>query len=251
MSEVAQNRVWLEGFGGFWCSQLTQDCPSCSERKRDMNSRNLFSESVQPSPQDHEFDPVLCTNFARSEMAMASLQRQRQVQSSYIVPDQMHDPEVMVGQILKIDSENSCLFCVLSNLGNLELAGNTKWTKSFEPDSILSNFGDPRVAPIEVFPREYSIMRNSRILCFADFPTCTKEFDISYHSGFPRWLGLKTCTKDSIDSCSILGFLTAQVVPMLYRKYMRLTRLMSLIYFLYSLGPPHAVKNPKITGLRI
>ena len=77
---------------------------------------------------------------------MASLQRQRQVQSSYIVPDQTRDIELMVGQILKIDFENSCIFCVRSNLGNAELSGNIKSTKFFEPNSVLSNFGIPKVA---------------------------------------------------------------------------------------------------------
>ena len=48
------------------------------------------------------------------------------MQSSYIVPDQTHDIGVMVGQILKIDSENACIFCVMSNCANLELAGDTK-----------------------------------------------------------------------------------------------------------------------------
>ena len=70
----------------------------------------------------------------------------------------------MVAQILKIDYENSCIFCVLSNLGNLELAGNTKYTKSFEPESILSNFGMSEVVPIGVFPREYFNRSDSGIL---------------------------------------------------------------------------------------
>ena len=82
----------------------------------------------------------------------------RSVQSSYIVPDQTHDPEVMVGQILKIDSENSCPFCVLSNLGNLELAGDTESTKSFEPNSVLSNFANPEGARIEEIPRDFFIL---------------------------------------------------------------------------------------------
>ena len=82
----------------------------------------------------------------------------RSVQSSYIVPDQTHDPEVMVGQILKIDSENSCPFCVLSNLGNLELSGNTKSTKSFEPNSVLSNFANPEGVRIEEIPRDFFIL---------------------------------------------------------------------------------------------
>ena len=55
-------------------------------------------------------------------MAMAILLRA----NLSITPDQTEDIEVMVGQILKIDSENSCPFCVLSNLSNLELAGNTE-----------------------------------------------------------------------------------------------------------------------------
>ena len=113
-----------------------------------MNSRNLFSESVQPSIQYVEFDPVLCTNFARSKC----LQRQRQLQSSYIVPDQTRHIELVVGQILEIEFENSCPFCVLSNLRNPELSGNTKSTNSFEPNSVMSNFGMSQVAPIEVFP---------------------------------------------------------------------------------------------------
>ena len=94
------------------------------------------------------------------------------VQSSYIVPDQTQHIELMVGQILKIDFENSCPFCVLSNLGNPELSGNMKSTKSFEPISILSNFGMSQVAPIEVFPRENWILRNFRILSSA------KVFDV-------------------------------------------------------------------------
>ena len=52
----------------------------------------------------------------------------------------------MVGQILEIEFENSCPFCVLSNLRNPELSGNTKSTNSFEPNSVLSNFGIPKVA---------------------------------------------------------------------------------------------------------
>ena len=82
----------------------------------------------------------------------------RSVQSSYIVPDQTHDPEVMVGQILKIDSENSCLFCVLSNLGNPEFSGNTKSSKSFEPNSVLSNFANPEGVRIEEIPRDFFIL---------------------------------------------------------------------------------------------
>ena len=93
----------------------------------------------------------LCTE----QMAMASLQRQRQLQSSYIVPDQTQHIELMVGQILKIDFENSCPFCVLRKLRNPELSGNTKSTKSFEPKSVLSKFGMSKVTPIEVFPRKY------------------------------------------------------------------------------------------------
>ena len=89
---------------------------------------------------------------------MASLQRQRQVQSSYIVPDQTRYIELMVGQILKIDFENSCLFCVLSNLGNPELSGNTKSTKSFEPNSVLSNFANPEGVRIEEIPRDSFIL---------------------------------------------------------------------------------------------
>ena len=56
------------------------------------------------------------------------------------------------------------------------------------------------VAPIEVFPRGNWILRNFRILGSADFPTCTKEFDISRVSGFPHVLRLKTCTKDLVIS---------------------------------------------------
>ena len=77
---------------------------------------------------------------------MTSLQRQRQLQSSYIVPDQTRHIELVVGQILKIDFENSCPFCVLRKLRNPELSGNTKSTKSFEPKSVLSKFGMSKVA---------------------------------------------------------------------------------------------------------
>ena len=77
---------------------------------------------------------------------MTTLQRQRQLQSSYIVPDQTRHIELVVGQILEIDFENSCPFCVLSNLRNPELSGNTKSTKSFEPNSVLSKFGMSKVA---------------------------------------------------------------------------------------------------------
>ena len=122
------------------------------------------------------------------------------VQSSYIVPDQTQHIELMVGQILKIDFENSCPFCVLSNLRNPELSGNTKSTESFEPNSVLSNFGMSNVAPIEVFPRENWILRNFRISGSADFPTCTKELKISRVSEFPKLLRLKTCTKDLVIS---------------------------------------------------
>ena len=122
------------------------------------------------------------------------------VQSSYIVPDQTRHIELVVGQILKIDFENSCPFCVLSKLRNPELSGNTKSTKSFEPNSVLSNFGMSEVAPIEVFPRENWILRNFRISGSADFPTCTKELDISRVSGCPHVLRLTTCTKYSVIS---------------------------------------------------
>ena len=64
----------------------------------------------------------------------------------------------MVGQILKIDFENSCLFCVISNLGNIELSGNTKSTKSFEPNSVLSNFANPEGVRIEEIPRDFFIL---------------------------------------------------------------------------------------------
>ena len=77
---------------------------------------------------------------------MTSLQRQRQLQSSYIVPDQTRHIELVVGQILEIEFENSCPFCVLSKLRNPELSGNTKSTKSFEPNSVLSKFGMSKVA---------------------------------------------------------------------------------------------------------
>ena len=64
----------------------------------------------------------------------------------------------MVGQMLKIYFENSCLFCVLSNLGNLELSGNTKSTKSFEPNSVLSKFTNPEGVRIEGIPRDFFIL---------------------------------------------------------------------------------------------
>ena len=115
---------------------------------------------------------------------MVSLQRQRQVQSSYIVPDQTRHIELMVGQILIIDFENPCLFCVLSNSGNLELAGNTK---SFEPDSILSNFGDPRVVPIEVVPRKYFHRSNFGIPKVARNWVLLEGFGVRIVSGSPNF----------------------------------------------------------------
>ena len=129
---------------------------------------------------------------------MTSLQRQRQLQSSYIIPDQTRHIELVVGQILEIEFENSCLFCVLRKSRNPELSGDTKSTNSFEPNSVLSNFGMSQVAPIQVFPRGNSILRNFRILSSADFLTYTKELKISRVSGFPDVLRLKTCTKDLV-----------------------------------------------------
>ena len=129
---------------------------------------------------------------------MTSLQRQRQLQSSYIVPDQTRHIELVVGQILKIDFENSCPFCVLSKLRNPELSGNTKSTKSFEPNSVLSKFGMSKVAPIEVFPRKYFNRSNFGIPKVARNEDVFEGFGLKIVSGSPNLLRMKTCSKDLV-----------------------------------------------------
>ena len=118
---------------------------------------------------------------------MTSLQRQRQLQSSYIVPDQTRHIELVVGQILEIEFENSCPFCVLRKLRNPELSGNTKSTKSFEPKSVLSKFGMSEVAPIEVFPRKYFNRSNFGIPKVAPNEDVFEGFGPKIVSGSPKF----------------------------------------------------------------
>ena len=118
---------------------------------------------------------------------MTSLQRQRQLQSSYIVPDQTRHIELVVGQILEIEFENSCPFCVLRKSRNPELSGDTKSTNSFEPNSVLSNFGMSKVAPIGVFPRKYFNRSNFGIPKVARNEDVFEGFGPKIVSGSPKF----------------------------------------------------------------
>ena len=80
------------------------------------------------------------------------------MQISYIVPDQTQGIKVLVGQILKIDSENSCIFCARldpSNSEDSKVAQNEEIPRDF---CILSNFANSEGARIEVIPRDVFIL---------------------------------------------------------------------------------------------